>query len=138
MWIKIFKYLHKKFQVDAQRSQFCSAESIERMCPLPLVDHCSSDSFTINTTYRVDLLLCRPISLFFHIDLVNTESESLEWLKRWTLLVTKINIDAYCLLAFSDLPRQLVDTGIGVLWIYCVIWLSEQTWRQQPRSFSFK
>ena len=40
----------------------------------------------------------------------------------WTLVVDVISVDAYPLLAFSDLTCQLEYTGIGVFWLYCAAW----------------
>ena len=35
------------------------------------------------------------------------------------LVVAVINVDAYPLLAFSDLTCHLEDKGIGVFWLHC-------------------
>ena len=63
----------------------------------------------------------------FRIGLVKTEScfivRSVEsGLGRLTLVVVKINVDAYPFLAFSDLTCHLEDTGIGVFWLLCAAW----------------
>ena len=65
--------------------------------------------------------LCTPS---FLIGLVKTESgfivTSVETgLGRLTLVVAVISVDAYPLLAFSDLTCHLEDTGIGVFWLHC-------------------
>ena len=43
-------------------------------------------------------------------------------LGRWMLVVAVISVDAYPFLAFSDLPYDLEDTGIGVFWLHCAAW----------------
>ena len=44
-------------------------------------------------------------------------------LRRWTLVVAVISVDAYSFFAFYDLTYHLEDTGIGVFWLYCAAWL---------------
>ena len=40
-------------------------------------------------------------------------------------------------LLFSDLHCHLKDTGIGVLWLHCVLWLYvRQTWMVKSGNFS--
>ena len=73
--------------------------------------------------YGVDILH-RPAKLSFPIGLVKTESgftvRSVETsLRRLTLVVAVISVDAYPFLAISDLTCHLEDTGIGVLWLHC-------------------
>ena len=34
-------------------------------------------------------------------------------------MLVLIGVDAYLLVAFSDLTCHLVDTGIGVFWLHC-------------------
>ena len=68
--------------------------------------------------------LCTPS---FPIGLVKTKSDfivgSVETgLGKWTLVVAVISIDAYLLLAFSDLTFHPEDTGIGVFWLHCTAW----------------
>ena len=41
---------------------------------------------------------------------------------RWMLVVAVNSVDAYPLLAFSDLTYHLEDMGIGVFWLHCAIW----------------
>ena len=65
--------------------------------------------------------LCTPS---FPIGLVKTESgfivTSVETgLGRGTLVVAVISVDAYPLLALSDLTCHLEDMGIGVFWLHC-------------------
>ena len=60
----------------------------------------------------------------FPIGLVKTESSfivrSVETgLGRSMLVVAVISVDAYPLLAFSDLTYHLEDTGTGVFWLHC-------------------
>ena len=40
-------------------------------------------------------------------------------LGRGTLVVAVISVDAYPLLALSDLTCHLEDMGIGVFWLHC-------------------
>ena len=40
-------------------------------------------------------------------------------LRRWTLVVAVINVDAYPFLALSDLTCDLKSMGIGVFWLHC-------------------
>ena len=40
----------------------------------------------------------------------------------WTLVVAVISVDAYPILAVSDLTYHLEDTGIGVYWLHCTAW----------------
>ena len=40
-------------------------------------------------------------------------------LRRWTLVVFMISVDAYPFLAFSDLTCHLEDTGMEVFWLHC-------------------
>ena len=61
------------------------------------------------------------------IELVKTESgfivRSVETgLGRWKLVVAVNNNNAYTFLAFSNLTRQLEDTGICVFWLHCATW----------------
>ena len=63
----------------------------------------------------------------FFIGLVKTKTDSIvgsveTGLGRWTLVVAVINVDAYPLLAFSDLTCHHEDTGIGVFWFQCPTW----------------
>ena len=63
----------------------------------------------------------------FPIGLVKTESgfivRSVETgLGGWTLVVAVISVDAYPILAVSDLTYHLEDTGIGVYWLHCTAW----------------
>ena len=60
----------------------------------------------------------------FPIGLVKTESgfivRSVETgLGRWTLAVAVISVDAYPILALSDLMYHLEDIGIGVFELHC-------------------
>ena len=43
-------------------------------------------------------------------------------LEKWTLVVAVISVDAYILLAFSDLTCHFEDTGISVFWLHCAAW----------------
>ena len=63
-------------------------------------------------------------ALAFLIGLVKTESHfavrSVETgLRRLTLVVAVISLDAYPFLTLSDLVCHYKDTGIGVFWLYC-------------------
>ena len=63
----------------------------------------------------------------FPIGLVKAESgfivRSFETgLGRWTLVVAVISVDAYPILAFSDLRCHLEDMGIGVFWFHYATW----------------
>ena len=63
---------------------------------------------------------------FFPIGLVKTESGLIvrlveTGLGRRTLVVAVISVDAYPVLAFSDLTCHLEDTRIGVYWLHCVV-----------------
>ena len=65
--------------------------------------------------------LCTPS---FPIGLVKSKSDSIvrsveTGLGRWMLVVAVISVDAYPILAFSDLAYHLEDTGIGVFWLLC-------------------
>ena len=65
--------------------------------------------------------LCTPS---FPIGLVKSKSDfivrSVETgLGRWMLVVAVISVDAYPILAFSDLAYHLEDTGIGAFWLLC-------------------
>ena len=48
--------------------------------------------------------------------------DQLTGLRRWTLAVAVISVDAYPFLAFSDLACHLEDTGIGFFWLHCATW----------------
>ena len=66
----------------------------------------------------------QPRTPTFPIELVKTESDfivrSVETgLGRSTMVVVVISVDAYPLLAFSDLTCHFEDTGIGVFWLHC-------------------
>ena len=63
----------------------------------------------------------------FPIGLVKTESDfivrSVETgLVRWALVVDVISVDAYPVLAFSDLTCHPEDMEIGVFWLHCSTW----------------
>ena len=63
----------------------------------------------------------------FPIGLLKTESgfiiRSVETgLGKWTLAVAVISVDAYPLLAFSDLTCRFEDTGISVFWLHFAAW----------------
>ena len=86
---------------------------------LALVGHPSSDSGMIKMSYGVHVL-----HRFFPIRLVKTESgfivRSVETgLRRLTLVVSVISIDAYHFLIFSNQTCHLEGTGIGVFWLRC-------------------
>ena len=36
-------------------------------------------------------------------------------------MLAVVNVDAYPLLAFSDLTCGVGDTGIGVFWLHCAV-----------------
>ena len=94
---------------------------------LALVAHPSSDGVTIKLPYGVDVFIDQLHTPSFPIGLVKTECgfivRSVETgLRRWTLVVAVISVDAYPFLAFSDLTCHLEDTGIGVFWLHCATW----------------
>ena len=63
----------------------------------------------------------------FLFGLVKTESSltvrSVETgVRRWTLVVAVIGVDAYPFLVFSDMTFHLEDTRIGVFLLHCASW----------------
>ena len=65
--------------------------------------------------------LCAPS---FLIGLVKTESGFIvrlveTGLERRMLVVAVISVDAYPVLALSDLTCHLGDTGVGLFWLHC-------------------
>ena len=100
-----------------------SREIPRRRCLFLKWYHPFSGGVTIKILYGVDVLLnpCIPCIPSFPIGLVKAESDfivrSVETdLRRQTLEVAVISVDAYLLLAFSDLTCHLKDTVIGILW----------------------
>ena len=85
-----------------------------RGASLALVCHHSGDGVTIKWPYAVDNLLSVETGL-----------------GRWMLLFAVISFDAYLVLAFSNLPCHLENTGIDVFWLH---WAEEQTWSKLGRS----
>ena len=74
--------------------------------------------------FRVDVHIDQLGTPYFLVGLVKTKSgfivKSVETgLRRLTLVVALISVDAYPFLAFSDLACNLEDTGIDVFWLYC-------------------
>ena len=66
----------------------------------------------------------QPHTPSFPIGLVKTESDFIvrsveNDLERWTLVVAVISVDAYPVLALSDLTCHLEDTGIGFSLLHC-------------------
>ena len=69
----------------------------------------------------------QPRTPSFSFGLVKTKSDfivrSVETgLRRWTLVVVVISVDAYSFLGFSDLTCHFEDTIIGVFWLHFVAW----------------
>ena len=63
----------------------------------------------------------------FPVGFVKTESDCIvgsveTGLGRWTLVVALVSVDAYPIVAFSDLTCHLEDPGIGVFWLHCAAW----------------
>ena len=63
----------------------------------------------------------------FLFGLVKTESSltvrSVETgVRRWTLVVAVIGVDAYPFLVFPDLTCHLKHKGIDIFWLHCDAW----------------
>ena len=66
----------------------------------------------------------QPRTPSFPVGSIKTESDfivrSVETgVRRWTLVVAVISVDAYPFLAFSDLTYHVEDTEFGFFWLHC-------------------